>query len=521
MQGQSTQIAEINQALGGEPLTSDLVQSFQSAQQHFKDKYRPESKTVQTRLSEVADLLTVSEANLKELENQKWFQRAWRTVTRKNQKLKTVNERNLLIVQKGSLFFLQSLAEGNQILMKTVHFALERIEQVNVENTRLKGYLAIAIRKFRDRLERIEHRLDEHEEVVEEFSRERRVNLPLLLAGNVLLIAGILLIALLYGNTIVSAVGGALVIGAIFSFLFAFAPVRKGLRIANMLKSEKRSPVLQTNAVNVAQAKAQEAQQDLRASNRKNLGAVKTRLAKILNDRVTTEPLVGPFLARTRKLENGGGKLHGEENFGKLEVADWLEESLAVSWDIRGEVHGLCATLANDCVELVNALGTKVARSFLPDWLGLDLEAHLDHTAKKELEERLKKAFASEFKQIDDLEADRVSLLRDCPRIVKMYREHPATTIAKGFVKGLLIVPAIVDDTEQFLSSFFTNLANYFKNARQLGDAIESSAVVYCGTILREFFTAGVEAMDPVFAGFDNQGVALDVLLDKNHTLLE
>ena len=105
-------------------------------------------------------LLTISEENMGKITSEKWFQRVWYGVTRKNKKLRQINQKNLLTVQKMSAVFLENYAVNNRILSVSVKAALERLDNSDVQHAKIKQYLLEWTRRNNNRNKSFEHRLE-------------------------------------------------------------------------------------------------------------------------------------------------------------------------------------------------------------------------------------------------------------------------------------------------------------------------------------------------------------------------
>jgi len=188
-------VKEIENNIEGKPLTDSEVNLFEKSYRKYIEESKNSEEKFQETIEEMANLLTVNQKNIEDIKDQKWFSRSWNTVTGKNKKLERINQTNLIKVQKGALFFLQNIAERNQATMETVTFAIKRIQDIQIESIKLKSYLTNIIQKYNLKLKKIEQRLDGHDEVIEELTKNNR-DIPIILFSVLLLLTAIILFLL-------------------------------------------------------------------------------------------------------------------------------------------------------------------------------------------------------------------------------------------------------------------------------------------------------------------------------------
>src|SRR5690606_31397785 len=127
-------ISDIELNLEGRQLSENEISLFEASYQRFINESKENEEQMMETIDEIANLLSVNQNNLESIQNQAWFKRSWNTISRKNGKLEKINQSNLLKIQKGSLFFLQNLAERNQATMESVIFAIKRVEDMQIES---------------------------------------------------------------------------------------------------------------------------------------------------------------------------------------------------------------------------------------------------------------------------------------------------------------------------------------------------------------------------------------------------
>lgn len=143
---------------------SDYIASFEEA---YKNLIETQSeKEIAEAINALAKILEVSEKNLEFVKNEKWFQRAWYTITRKNSRLEKQNQINLLIVQKGSMHFLNRIASENANLMLTVKYCLDRIEKNQIQDEKIKMFIIEWTSRNNRKMKSFEKRLEDCEDAL-------------------------------------------------------------------------------------------------------------------------------------------------------------------------------------------------------------------------------------------------------------------------------------------------------------------------------------------------------------------
>ncbi|MCB1179383.1 MAG: hypothetical protein KDK36_17510, partial [Leptospiraceae bacterium] len=188
-------IEDIEINMEGRPLSDTEVKLFENNYRNYIKDSEKTKDVFEETIEEIANLLSVNQTNFDKVQKQKWFSRSWNTITGKNKKLEKQSLLNLQKVQKGALFFLQNLAERNQETMESVIFAIKRIEDMQLESMKLKGYLTNIVIKYNSRLKKIESRLDDHDFAIKQLNKSKS-NISLILFAVLFFIAAILLFIL-------------------------------------------------------------------------------------------------------------------------------------------------------------------------------------------------------------------------------------------------------------------------------------------------------------------------------------
>jgi len=108
---------------------------------------------VDNNIHDMMDLLSVNDTNLEIIQSQNWFSRAWNTVAGKNKALKTVNEQNLLKVQKLSLAIVKELENRNQLSRDAILQVNQKYNELAESQQELKQFLLVVTERISERFE--------------------------------------------------------------------------------------------------------------------------------------------------------------------------------------------------------------------------------------------------------------------------------------------------------------------------------------------------------------------------------
>ncbi|MCK9265466.1 hypothetical protein M0P98_01035 [bacterium] len=162
-------LKNIDKIVGGKRFQSKDIDELEYTLAAFVEETKEDPVMLQERIGDITQLLEVTSKNLEQIKNQKWFQRSWHTITGKNKHLKSVNEENLLQVQKAIPWFLEKLASQNTVIMQSVLLALRRAKIAQIESEKLKMFLLMVKQQLNSRLENIEDSIEK----ISFFSRIR------------------------------------------------------------------------------------------------------------------------------------------------------------------------------------------------------------------------------------------------------------------------------------------------------------------------------------------------------------
>jgi len=155
---------------------SNYIASFEEA---YKKLMETQSeKEIDEVIKDLTKILEVSEKNFEFVKNEKWFQRAWYTITRKNSKLEKQNQSNLLIIQKGSMHFLNRISLENVNLRLTVKYCLDRIEKNQIQDEKIKMFIIEWTSRNNKKMKSFENRLEVCEDILKKggmWSKLKRI----------------------------------------------------------------------------------------------------------------------------------------------------------------------------------------------------------------------------------------------------------------------------------------------------------------------------------------------------------
>ena len=164
-------LATIDSAIGGLSLPKDVAASFETACRDRIKAIKGNRREANAHIADLEKLLTVTSENLDAVKNQKWFVRVWRTVSGGNKHLEQVNSQNLLQVQKGALLFLAHMGEDVDFLTQSVAFALGRLNDLQLDNLKVRAFILILADRVSRKFGSIEKRLDQHDEAIGRLSK--------------------------------------------------------------------------------------------------------------------------------------------------------------------------------------------------------------------------------------------------------------------------------------------------------------------------------------------------------------
>ena len=463
----------------------------------FMATYDSDSPEMKKSLDDISKLLTVTSDNYEKLIKEKWFQRAWFTVTGKNKKLMNINKHNLLLVQKGSLLFLQNLGKQNRLLMKSVHFALSRVEKLGIQNLKIKNYLIQLIDKYDETLGGIRDRLDIHDKEISMIKNTNSSLIQIVVGCFLFVIAVIVLVST---NKSPITVGLSIVAGVL-----GLISLLTGITISY----KKRLVVIEDRDINT--------KSEVQLRNRNVAVEVRNNLSRFLFKASLKEIIflpVNPFIERYSKL------LEFIEEFGNTEknaesVANFWDNIYQIDPDLGKETMDGISCYVLTYTDMANAILNSIIANYLPDSVGVQLRCEIDDGKQNRLFDDVVGAFKQYLEHFQYLRELKESLVLRYPRYRRFLTEDPFLRGVKDFFKGFLIIP---DDTDKFLESYINDSDSYLQGWDSVSENLKSSLFPMLERYSELYAKECSNCFEPLFREFDVQNVELSML---NQDLIE
>jgi hypothetical protein len=506
-------LVRIDSQLGGPPMSLSDASALESAWAGFQQEFDPRAKQSVAQLDEMAKLLQVTDDNLEVVKNQKWFQRAWATVSRKNAKLAKVNQQNLLVVQKGAFFFLEGLAAQNQMLMQAVYLALQRVEDNQIQNERLKVHLLTAVKKYNARISdlesrqvHLEGRLDAHERQLAGRS-SKGLGWALLLGGACLLAVGAAAVsfggdfeplAQLEASWVAGLTWGPVALGTGLIAGGLVALIRGSLG-QNRTQGLDGTPRLDPEAIR---------RERIRQINRRLRPKLLDSYGEALSERylhLASESLIQPVIEAISVLDQAFDGAKDDEDW-----ANAMGVYLRVSADVRQAMDAQAHMVAGTIVEELNGLFTVLVDNFLEGDLGMKLSVELDRSRQTQLAQGLQQAHAAYDSSIEAIETTRLDLLARYPRWKDVTTEHIAYALGKAFLKGATLIPLLFDDEQEFMEAFGSDVKTLTTQWATFREMLVASFDVRLESALRGIMSDTTGRLGTLFDAFDEAGISLE-----------
>ena len=507
-------IKEIDKNLGGESLSLYFIKSFELEFNKFKDNFDFDAVESKKHLDEMVQLLSISEENLEKVKNQKWFQRVWFTVAGKNKKLERINKINLLKVQKGSLFFLQNLANQSPLLMQFVNFSLKRIDDIQIQNERIKSFLFTIVDRYNDRIVNIEDRLQEQaKEIIRSKNNNDIPHIGLLLSS-ILLISGSITILFVFERN------WYIWIGSVLLFLFGIILLIGSFSRDDEINNEDRNPVIN---------KIKDFNNNIKPDLKKNLSFV---LTNILENNTLYFPII-PLIENWNKISDLLEPFSTEEGMKTEQVADIIFNSLQISPDQEQLIIVNCSKTAEEYINLINQVTSDIIKNYLPDSIGIDLKTQIGYTKREEINKKIESVIQPYFQNLFELESIRKELIIDFSKYKKILTRSGWIDFGKGFGKGFVLTALLGpigfigvliweiilgENAQEIVENFANKFNSYIIEWEKLLNTIEKSVYPFLQNITKLFITECVHNMDIIFDEFSNQYISL---ADLNNEIME
>lgn len=490
----SVPIRNINSSLQGPSLEPEISHCFEEAYASFVSQ-KLKQKEMKEKIDEMGNLLTVSLENLDTVKNQKWFNRAWQTITGKNKKLERVNQENLLKVQKGALYFIQNLAELNEEMMATVARTLQRIEDIQKESTKLKGYLIKLVQKYNKKLGHIENKLDQHDKAIRYLQHTT--------GRNIYLIFGIIILVIGVVSFLVAPTDYKWFISILFILLSIplFISFFRGSQ--TFLGPITNSKIKETLIVN---------------ENNKIIPQICEIIYSSYADFVNTNLLTTPyknFFDKNEKLSKLYLELNANQSDKPKYAAD-LKKILSIEPETINIIENNLRKCSNTFCEYHRQLVASMQNDYIPNSIGIDVLSSLDFNFQSQLANELVNAIVPYSSQFDHLSNTRKNLLSQFTKFEKLMNESVLIEYGKaiweGFTLGLMSPNT---DDVNFVNGVVDNLALYGQQWDNITPIIQNSVIQLNANTYDGAIRSSINTMQPLFDEFNEQKISLIPLLKQ------
>ena len=510
-------LIEIENNLGGKPLSPDFMKNFELEFNKFKDNFNPDTDESKKHLDDMVKLLSISEENLEKVKNQKWFQRVWFTIAGKNKKLERINKINLLKVQKGSLYFLQKLANQSTLFMKSVNFALKRIDDIQIQNEKIKGYLFKIVDKYNERITNIEIVIDKHKKDIAEIKSKNIPNLGLFLASLFLIGSSITLLFVFERNWVIWIGSVLLFLLGILFLLGAFSK-----------DDDKNTGIIDTSDNYTIKLENERVKPELK----KNLSEM---IFNILENDYLYFPIL-PLIENYTKISDLLEPLSKESGMKTEELAEIINKTLQISPEFKQEIIVNCSKTADEYVNIINEVITDIVKSYLPKSIGIELKTHIDYSKRNATNKQILSIIEPYFENLGELELIRTELINDFPDYKKILTKKGWVEFIKGgavgFASAALLGPigwigamiwALFSDgnAEEIVENFANKFEGYMGKWESLLGIIKNSIHPFLQNVTKSFVSEAVHNMDIMFDEFSKQNNSLVNLNDEIMEMLE
>ena len=153
----------VDDQLGGQSLTEKEIGQLTPIVEDQVDYLVEHKSEVKSSVNEIVQLLSVNEGNIKKVEDQNWFQRAWGTVSGGNRRLKEYNSQNLQKVQKVGISIISELEKQNMLTRDVVVGINQKVNDLAQGQLEIKSFMVAVLNKVSARFEKIEGRVSDVE----------------------------------------------------------------------------------------------------------------------------------------------------------------------------------------------------------------------------------------------------------------------------------------------------------------------------------------------------------------------
>lgn len=493
-------VRDIDNNIEGKPLSESEIRLFEESYQKYIDDSKENKEQMEETINEIANLLTVNQNNLESVQNQNWFTRSWNTVSGKNGKLEKINQSNLLKIQKGSLFFLQNLAERNQATMESVIYAIKRVEDIQIESIKLKGYLSQIVLKYNNRIKKIENKLIEHDIEINKLNKND--SRMLYIFFSVLLLLGSIVLFVLTDSLFTKWIfSGILLIFSLSSFITIF-------RNKNKIVNTSDNKIDNKGRIS-----------EIREDNLKLRANVNNAIYKVFQAKVKDELLHYPlseYFKSLSQIENEWKTL-SEGEIG-------LEEGLSITQRIIGyeiinmdRVFKLINKNVSDYINNHSIITESIVKNYFPDTIGIDLLSNLDIQTQRQIVNQLENSLNPYISDLKDIINFRLSLINNFDKFSKLMKEswggwkYAGKVLVEAFTFGFV---GDIRGDQEFCYEYINNdIKTYIEKLKNLAKVFDSSILPLQSRIYDELINVSVHKIQPLLDEFDKNNISIKPFL--------
>ena len=494
-------IRDIDNNLEGRPLSESEIRLFEESYQKYIDDSKDNKAQMEDAIDDIANLLTVNQNNLESVQNQNWFTRSWNTVSGKNGKLEKINQSNLLKIQKGSLFFLQNLAERNQATMESVIYAIKRVEDIQIESIKLKGYLSQIVLKYNNRIKKIENKLIEHDIEINKFNKNDS-RLLYIFFSVLLLLGSIVLFVLtdsLFAKWILS---GILLIFSLSSFITIF-------RNKNKIVNTSDNKIDNKDRIS-----------EIREDNLKLRANINNAIYKVFQTKVKDELLYYPlseYFKSLSQIENEWKKILSNDNIGSIEALSIIQKIIGYEIINMDRVFKLLNKNVSEYINNHSITTDSIVKNYFPDTIGIDLLSNLDIQIQSQIINQLEDSLNPYISDLNDIINFRLSLINKFNKFSELIKEHvgrgwkwTGKVLVESFTFGL--VDPITGDIK-FICEYQDDVEIYIDKLKKLAKVFDSSIIPLQSRIYDELINVSVHKIQPLLDEFDKNNISIKPFL--------
>lgn len=492
---------EIEKGIEGKPLSNSEIQVFEKSYRNYIKDINSDQERMEETLEEMANLLTINQKNLEEVTSQSWFKRSWKTITGHNKNLEKINQGNLLKVQKGALYFLQNSAERNQATFEAVTFAIKRVDDLQIESAKLKGYLFQIIQKYNSRIKQIENKLDEHNEAIEQLKKEYS-SVPFYFIAALFLIISIILFVLTESFYTKWVLSGILLI---FSLILIISKVFK--RSVSHLNTQMQNTEPFEDEITV-----------LKKENLSLRILINNECQKFIEKFIDEDFAYSPFAEfgeSYSEIEKTIEPISSDSTLDKNQITGIIYKTISIEICSFDRIRTLIHQNITEFVEAYSNFVVEIVKNYLPNSIGVEAFVNIDIQTQIHYELELNNAISPYHENLKSLISQRYDLLSRFSSFEELFTESNLKSFGKGFLEGLTFgLVGNVEGEEKFVNEYIDSFVNYGSKIEDIVQIFTSSILPLHTRIYSEFANNCIDKLNILWDEFNDQKVHLKPLLD-------